>query len=364
MNKFIVILILIFCICADNQAQRKNNALIYSIKSHYGFIIAHHRELKNVSQTNPWGIEAEISWQLMRDKHWQYCYCYPKVGFSYQYINFDNRSVLGSSNALYAFVEPVINADRNWGTYLRFGLGPTYLNQTYDSITNPDNAFYSSAISFIALLGIGIQHRIGEKINLRLTGNFNHISNAGIKNPNRGINFPTVNFGIDYYMRRKPFLQHIKNDSIDLTPRDVWLDFEFFTTGKADTKGEKRFFVYGFNASIHKVVGRLNALSLGLEWTSDLADREEINRLGILNGTLPIDHRYAAFLIGHDLILGRFVFSTDLGVYIYSPFQRKDEVYQRYGLTYYVSKSVFFGLNIKAHRHVADFMDFRTGISF
>ena len=364
MNKIIGLTILVILLPFRNNAQDKNNALIFGIKSHYGFIIAHHRELKNISQTNPWGIEAEIAWQLMKDKHWQYCYCYPKVGFSYMFINFDNPTVLGNSNALYAFVEPVINADQNWGTYLRFGLGPTYLNRTYDSISNPDNVFYSSSISFIALLGFGIQHRVGDNINLRLTGNFNHISNAGIKNPNRGINFPTLNFAFDYYLRPKPYLQHIKNDSIDLTPRDIWIDFEFFATGKADTKGEKRFFVYGFNAAVHKVIGRLNALSFGLEWTSDLADREEIKRTGLLNGTLPLDHRYAAFLLGHDLILGRFIFSTDLGVYIYSPFQRKDEVYQRYGLTYNISKSVFTGLNIKAHRHVADFMDFRIGLIF
>jgi hypothetical protein len=364
MNKISGIIILAFIFLTYSAAQEKNNALIYSIKSHYGFIIAHHKELKNVSRTNPWGIEAEISWQLMRDKQWQYCYCYPKVGFSYLFINFDNPSVLGNANALYAFVEPVINADRKWGSYLRFGLGPVYLNKTYDSITNPDNTFYSSPISFVAIVGVGIQHRITENASLRLTGNFNHISNAGIKNPNKGINFPTLNFGLDYYIRPRPYLHHIKNDSIDLTPRDLWLDFEFFATGKADTKGERRFLVYGFNASVHKVVGRLNALSFGLEWTSDLADREEIIRLGLLNGNLPLDHRYAAFLLGHDLILGRFIFSTELGVYVYSPFQRKDEVYQRYGLTYFVSKSVFFGLNIKAHGHVADFMDFRTGISF
>ncbi|MFO7658430.1 MAG: hypothetical protein R6W78_15340, partial [Bacteroidales bacterium] len=76
------------------------------------------------------------------------------------------------------------------------------------------------------------------------------------------------------------------------------------------------------------------------------------------------DHRYIALLAGHELILGRFNFYQQLGVYIYSPFIRKDPVYQRYGLNFNITKNNFVGISIKAHRQVADFLDFRTGISF
>jgi len=41
-----------------------------------------------------------------------------------------------------------------------------------------------------------------------------------------------------------------------------------------------------------------------------------------------------------------------------------DAVYQRYGILFKISDRVFTGINIKAHRHVADFLDLRTGITF
>jgi hypothetical protein len=286
------------------------------------------------------------------------------VGFAFSFINFDNPSVLGNASSLYAFVEPTINADRQLGSFLRFGFGPSYLNKVFDPETNSSNTFYSSPLSFTVVLAVGLQYRIDDRMNLKAMAGFNHISNGGIKNPNKGINYPTASIGIDYFLRSLPYKNYMKSDSIDLTPRERWFDAEFFATGKTDRKGHSRYLVYGFNASWHQVVGKINALSLGLEWASDGADAAEIERKGMLDGNQPLDHRYVSFLMGHDLILGRFNFSTEFGFYVYSPFPRKNEIYQRYGLSYYFYKNWFIGTNLKAHGHVADFLDFRTGLTF
>ena len=77
-----------------------------------------------------------------------------------------------------------------------------------------------------------------------------------------------------------------------------------------------------------------------------------------------MDYKYLAPLIGHDLLLGRFNFQIQLGAYVYSPFKRRDPVFQRYGLSFYATKSFFAGINLKAHRQVADFLDVRVGYSF
>lgn len=39
------------------------------------------------------------------------------------------------------------------------------------------------------------------------------------------------------------------------------------------------------------------------------------------------------------------------------------DVYQRYGLMYRINRHVSVGINIKAHGHVADFLDARAGLS-
>jgi hypothetical protein len=361
----ILILLAIFACLVHGYSQKEyKNSLILGLRSHYGFIIAHHKELQAASQTYPWGFEAEVNWQLMKKETWQYCFCYPRVGFSFFYTNFDNPDVLGSAYAVYAFVEPVIGAEKKLNFSVRFGMGPNYLDTVYDSITNPENTFYSSHISFIVLLNIGMNYRINDKLNLKLAGGFNHISNTGIKNPNKGINFPTINLGIDYNLRPLPFEQRIKDRSIDLIPKKNRFDITFLSTAKTDIKGHAKYTVYGFIGSYSRVIGRLSAVSTGLEFVVDLADKHEIERVNMTENGKYIDHKYFAFLVSHELLLGKFNFYQQLGVYLYSPFERKDKVYERYGLNFYIFKKFFIGINIKAHRHVADFMDLRAGYSF
>jgi len=340
------------------------NSHIPAIRGHYGFIIAHTKDLPDVSSTHPWGLELEWNWQLMSENAWNYCYCYPRTGISFFYINFDQPSILGNSYAPYVFIEPVLGAEKKFHMSFRFGMGPAFMDKVYDEQTNPENTFYGSWLSFIVLLNAGFNYRINDVMNIQLTANFNHISNGGIKNPNKGINFPTMGFGIDYNLRPMPYEKRVKNDSIDLHPKKWRFDVVAFATGKTEIKGHAHYPVYGLYGNVSRVIARLSALSLGLEGTVDLADKREIERLELMENGKYIDHKYAAALLGHELLIGRFIFSIRFGAYFYSPFKRMDPIYQRYGLTYHFNKRIFIGTDIKAHRQVADFLDFRLGISF
>lgn len=69
-------------------------------------------------------------------------------------------------------------------------------------------------------------------------------------------------------------------------------------------------------------------------------------------------------MAGHSFLLGRFIFSQAFGVYLYDPYKTNDPGYQRYGLVYRIGKHIQAGVNLKAHRHVADFPDLRIGVVF
>ena len=69
-------------------------------------------------------------------------------------------------------------------------------------------------------------------------------------------------------------------------------------------------------------------------------------------------------LIGHEFLLGRFTFSQKIGPYIYNIGKYNDPVYQRYGLNFYITENFFTGIHVKAHRHVADFMEIKLGWTF
>ncbi len=340
------------------------NALIPAVRVHYGYILPHAKDLVPYAQTHPFGAELEWNWQLMSQDAWNYCYCYPRTGISLLYINFGNPDVLGSTIAPHLFIEPVLGAGNRIHPSIRFGIGPAFMTRVYDPVSNPGNTFYSSHISFIVLLNGSLNYRITERMNGRLFANFNHISNGGIQNPNRGINFTTFGAGVDYNLRPIPYTKRVRNDSVDLLP-DKWrFDLVLFGTGKTDIKGEAHYPVIGIFSNVSHVIGRLSAVALGFEATVDMADRHEIQRLADAGEGELTDHKYLAVLGGYELLIGRFNLNILMGAYLYSPFERMDPVYQRYGLNFRLNDWVFTGISIKAHRHVADFMDFRVGIIF
>ncbi len=355
-------LLIILVFTAENRVNSQNG-LIPGIKSHYGFIIPHSSTIRDISKSNPWGFEAEWSWQLMSRNAWNYCYCFPRTGISFFYINFANPGVLGSSYAPYVFIEPVLGAEKKFNSSIRFGIGPAFMDKVYDEQTNPENLFYSSVVSFIVLLDVGVNYRFSDRMQVRLSGNYNHISNGGIKNPNKGINFPTASLGLDYNLRDLSYKKHTKIENMNRRSGKWRFDVVGFGTGKTDIKGEKHYPVFGITGTVSRVIGRLSALSGIIEGTNDRADKAEIERREIEENSEFIDHKYLAVLIGYELLIGRFIFSTHLGTYVYSPFKRRDPVYQRYGLVFYLNDRLFIGSNIKAHRHVADFLDFRIGVS-
>ncbi len=113
------------------------------------------------------------------------------------------------------------------------------------------------------------------------------------------------------------------------------------------------------------MVGRVSAFYAGAELVSDLLVRENL-RQDFLDGTIEHNpgHLRASLLAGHELVLGRFLFSQYAGVYFYAPAQPRKPWYQRYALLYRFAPSTWIGVNARAHYHVIDFIDLRLVRSF
>jgi hypothetical protein len=169
---------------------------------------------------------------------------------------------------------------------------------------------------------------------------------------------------MDYRIKPLPFEYRMRDRSLQLVPYKGRFDAIFFATGKADLRGDERFPVIGLVTSYTRVIGRISGLMLGMEFVADYADKQTIERTSLTHNGEPTDHKYIAPLLGHDLLLGRFTFQLQLGAYLYSPYKRRDPVFQHYVLSYYVYKSFFISIDLKAHRYTADFLTMRVGVSF
>jgi len=361
LNRRYKILLVALSLCFTGHLFGQNTHHIVGVRTHAGAILAHSKELPNVRQTRPWGLEVEKTWQLTRKESWQYCFCYPNAGMAFFYLNFDNPQLLGEGFALETFIEPVWNVSRNFYTTFRFGIGPVYLNQVYDEETNPDNTFYSSPISFLVLLRFNLNYRLNNHLSLSLSPAFNHISNGGISNPNKGINFPTLGVGIEYALSQQNYPNWDKDKSVKLIDYNFRTDIIGIATAKTAVKGHAKYLVSGLSVHGAYPVGRINAVNAALEFIVDDADAKKIQRDTTISNTTSAN--YLAVMGGHEWIFGRFNFGIQLGYYLYSPYKRPDPVFHRWNLTYYITENIFLGINLKAHYHVADFMDMRLGYS-
>jgi hypothetical protein len=192
-------LLLLLAFPASSLAQTEGSQHPFQVgaKWHRGFIIAHSRELIDVSHSNPYGFEINTHWLLAGEKEVRETGLIAKRGFAAYYFNFDNPAVLGTASPLFRYVEPLI---RPWGRLygsVQLGLGAAYVSKVYDEKSNPTNLFFSLPVSFWAMLNANVYFKV-KTWQATSSFNYNHISNGGMKSPNKGMNFPTFNLGLQY----------------------------------------------------------------------------------------------------------------------------------------------------------------------
>ncbi|MBC5773119.1 acyloxyacyl hydrolase [Pontibacter sp. KCTC 32443] len=343
-------------VSADTASRPAINLGVYS---HYGFIIPHSEDIRQISNSNPWGVSIDLSFHFSDSLSWQYLQAYPRLGASFTYHNFNNPAVLGNGYSLILFVEPFLAAQHKFSISFRLGAGIAYLDNVYHPDSNPNNLFYSTKISFPLVANLMANYRLTKYLNLRAGGTYNHISNGGLRQPNKGINFPSATLGLDCALRPTYFAPRelVTNDS--LVKFRHYLFAFLFTLKDRDDNPSDKLPVLGGNLYVSQKISRLSALTAGAEWVLDYTLKEKLQDQGQKE-----DFQRGALLAGHELHIGRFRFSQQLGIYVYAPAAARDPVYQRYGLEYHTPRKVFWGINLKAHRHVADFLDVRAGIKF
>lgn len=332
----------------------------FGARVHYGSMIIHSRAIKDIGNAYPLGMELTFGHHSATQKAWDACNCYPKTGVIAGLWDFNKPDILGHGFSATAFIEPVFGIHSRIPFSIRAGTGFIYLTRPFDPVTNPYNFSYSTCISFPLLLGVSGNFRLSRRLNMNLGLIYNHISNGGLREPNKGINWPTVSVGFDFLPANYNFPDRAISDwKPGDRKRMNTAVFVFGTAKQLNHEELKKYPVFGAEIRQSARVSRLSQLSLGAEVLYDGSHREEIRR----DPLLCSDHKKAGLMAGHSFLLGRFVFSQAFGVYLYDPYKANDPVFQNYELIYRFGKHIEAGVGMKAHRHVADYLGFRIGYS-
>lgn len=325
-----------------------------------GFIIPHSKDVEYVRHSRPYGLTVSLV-RKVSDSIFPDCRCFPAHHFRYMFFNFNNR-VLGHSHILAYFLEPQFRLFKNVNFSLNAGAGFSYNNQPYHPLYNPDNNSYSLFINGYLGLGAGISIKPSKQWQFKMAFIYHHISNGGIRDPNKGINWPAGSVAYTYYLsskiREKQVVYRYNKPFFDSLA--YFINASVYGSGRIIDKGDKkRWPVYGLQAGVFLKISSLNCLFVEADFHRDHAVGEVLKRRNIHQADV-----YASVAGGHGFLLGRFLFHQSTGIYAMRPSAVHPIWYHRWGLMFFINQKLYAEIRLKAHLHVAHFLDFRMGYAW
>ncbi|MFY8019719.1 MAG: acyloxyacyl hydrolase, partial [Bacteroidia bacterium] len=241
-------MLILFVLAYGLQIQAQDSlSRAFQVNLFQSDILPHSEDIRSLSFSEPRGFSAAYIWQHSRSGN---SYAYPlksRKGFKMQYVNFNYPSKLGSAFSLSAFTEPMIGSNRNLFLSFPIEAGIVGLSKIYHAQQNPENLFFSTPISFYLSAGMQINYKISNLLLLQSALQYQHISNGGIKMPNKGMNFFSYHLGICKYFNEPNWQKSILKKE-PLKSKHNW-EFYLMATAKTLSPENKLQPMMGFQAS-------------------------------------------------------------------------------------------------------------------
>ncbi|KAB7732641.1 acyloxyacyl hydrolase [Rudanella paleaurantiibacter] len=296
------------------------------------------------------GVEASFNRLLVRQNNGVPCGPLARAGVLVQAYSFRNPVVLGHSLGAALFYEPQL---LSWGRLAVSGrilAGVSYVSRQYDAETNPTNRAIGTAMN--GLIGAGLLARYvvapGWRVLVGLEGK--HLSNAGVRLPNQGLNTPALTVGMTYFtgasgaqLAKRPKCPSGMLGKRWLT-RMVMLGSTRVLPATTD-RPERGYPIWGLNLVGGYAVWRSHYLSGGVEVLDDRSFREQLRRW---HGGYQA-HRQVTMLAGYECWMGPFGLTAHMGWNIVRPPTYNPTTYQKYSLLAKSRSGLTGGVAVKAY---------------
>ncbi len=363
--KLLILRHIVFLLFA-NQIAYAQQSLKYSYslgaEVSKGFIHRHHEENGHLIKGMPIGVELSFQKKTFGAKAWEANYGYPTIDFKISYFDLKNEQQLGEVFGISSGMtfDVVGKADSKNKLQFYFGVGVAYSTNPYDKETNNLNNLIGSWFSYSGNLKLSYLHQFGERLNAGIGIKLTHYSNGAIKLPNNGLNMISLNVMSSFKIssgtpayKAAPASQKIDQKiKYGVLIRMGWAE--------ADPPGAGIKPVYTLALMAQKRVSLKSLLDLGIEGFANKAVEYEIPRGHSFNGD-TLDYRRVGLMFGHELVINKLTFVTQLGVYLYKPYFPNERLYARLGLNYYFTDYLYAGFSLKTHYAVAEVIEYNIG---
>ena len=360
-KRFCILLVLMGSFVYSQQLEDTNSIELYQIS---GNILPHSPELYHLITGHPEGVMVSFSKKTHGKEAWQKLYNYPDYGGYFLYQDFKNE-ILGKNYAIGAHYNFYFF---NRKLQFKIAQGIAMTTNPYDKVNNSKNrAFGSKYMGNTNFMLNFKKENLADGFGLEAGFFFTHYSNGRFKSPNSGINTYGINLGLNYSFC-KTKLKIMDTVAVSLKFTEPIKYNIVFRTGFNESitigSGQKPFYHIGFYAD--KRINRKSALQLGTELFMTTSIKEYIKYRSI---AYPEDHvdsntdyKRIGVFIGHELFINKISLETQLGYYVYRPFDLDVPIYDRLGMKYYWTPKIYSGIAVKTHGFLAEATEFSIGI--
>ena len=363
MKRYFIYLLLLVSIGVFSQD--KTNTSYIDVNYFKGNIALHNTDILHSINGHPEGVILSWNKKTFGFNDWEQRYNYPDYGVSFIYQNLKN-DVLGNNVSLYAHYNFYFF---NRNLMFRIAQGMGYTTNPYDKETNFRNiAFGTKLLSSTFVMLNYKKERIFDKFGVQGGLSLIHYSNANFKSPNNGTNSVTLNLGVTYN------LDEVEPEYINSLPETKEKFSEpikynlVFRSGlnESDVVGSGQFPFYVFSAYADKRINVKSALQLGTDVFFSNFLKELIYYQSVSfpeeNVSGDEDYKRVGVFAGHELFVNKTSLVTQLGYYVYYPFDFEGRTYVRLGLKRYINDKWFGALTLKSHGAKAEAVEFGVGV--
>lgn len=355
-----------FCLLVSlSFSQEKTHTSYLDVNYFKGNIALHNNDILHLIKGHPEGFVLSWNKKTYGFNDWEQRFNYPDYGVSFAYQNLKNN-VLGNVVSTYAHYNFYF-LKRN--LMFRIGQGLAYTNNPYDKENNFRNiAFGTKFMSSTYLMLSYKKERIFNNFGLQTGFSLLHYSNANVKAPNASINSLTFNLGVTYSLDNEELeYQNTldENDRVFTQPIKYNIVFRG-GVNESDVVDSGQFPFYIISAYADKRINRKSAFQLGTDvffskFLKELIHFQSVADLGE-NVSGDEDYKRVGVFAGHELFINKSSLITQLGYYVYYPFDFEGKTYFRIGLKRYFNDKWFGALTLKSHGAKAEAVEFGVGV--
>ncbi|WP_452600362.1 acyloxyacyl hydrolase [Pontimicrobium sp. MEBiC01747] len=361
--KYFLSCILLLC-CLFLNAQDDKNPFGLDVNFFYGNITEHNSDIAHLITGHPTGVILSYNQKTFGKEAWESRYNYPDYGASFIYQDLKNE-FLGDNFGVYAHYNFYF-FKRN--LMFRIGQGIAYNTNPYDKETNFRNtAFGTHLLSSTYVMLNYKKENIFKGFGLQAGISLIHYSNANVKAPNSSINSLTFNIGTNYVLDADNKPEYIASTEDKKFTEKIKYNLAFRSgVNESDVINSGQYAFYIFSAYTDKRLNRKSAIQLGTDvfFSNFLKTHIRYNAVAfpLDNVSGDEDYKRVGVFAGHELFISKTSLITQLGYYVYYPFDFEGRMYSRIGLKRYFGSKFFGALTLKSHAAKAEAVEFGIGV--